>query len=95
MNAVAQKTKEPATMNGVDVAALFATIDAVKKDPAIAEFRFRARNRWLGGDANCTIVSGFTARSRSSRMPPRSRWNAASRRCCSAATAVRTRWSSC
>lgn len=59
MNAVAQKTQEPATMNGVDVAALFATIDAVKKDPAIAEFRFRARNRWLGGDANRTTVSGF------------------------------------
>jgi uncharacterized OsmC-like protein len=59
MNATAEKIPQPVIRNGVDVGALFATIDAVKKDPAIAEFRFRARNRWLGGDANRTTVSGF------------------------------------
>ena len=35
--------------NGVDVPTLFATIDAVKGDPEIAEFQFRARNQWQGG----------------------------------------------
>ena len=35
--------------NGVDVPTLFATIDAVKGDPDIADFRFRVRNEWLGG----------------------------------------------
>lgn len=59
MNATAEKIPQPSIRNGVDVGALFATIDAVKKDPAIAEFRFRARNRWLGGDANRTTVSAF------------------------------------
>jgi hypothetical protein len=32
--------------NGVDVAALFATIDAVKGDPDLAKFQFRAGNTW-------------------------------------------------
>lgn len=59
MNATAERTKTPVIRNGVDVDALFATIDAVKKDPAIAEFRFRAGNRWLGGDANRTTITGF------------------------------------
>lgn len=59
MNATAEKITQPVTRNGVDVSALFATIEAVKQDPAIAEFRFRARNRWLGGDANRTTVSAF------------------------------------
>src|SRR5262245_27864007 len=59
MNATAINLPQPVIRNGVDVTALFATIDAVKQDPDIAEFRFRARNRWLGGDANRTTVSGF------------------------------------
>lgn len=59
MNASAESLPLPVIRNGVDVTALFATIDAVKQDPAIAEFRFRARNRWLGGDANRTTVTGF------------------------------------
>ena len=35
--------------NGVDVPTLFATLDAVKNDPEIAEFQFRVRNEWRGG----------------------------------------------
>ena len=59
MNATAGKIAAPAIRNGVDVGALFATIAAVKDDPSIAEFRFRASNRWLGGDRNLTTVAGF------------------------------------
>jgi uncharacterized OsmC-like protein len=59
MNATAEKISPPAVRNGVDVGALFATIAAVKGDPSIATFRFRAANRWLGGDRNLTTVSGF------------------------------------
>ena len=58
-NAVEAKIPAPVVRNGVDVDALFATIAAVKADPAIAEFRFRASNRWLGGDRNLTTVRGF------------------------------------
>jgi uncharacterized OsmC-like protein len=45
--------------NGVDVGALFATLDAVKANPGIAEFQFRARNTWLGGTHSRTEISGF------------------------------------
>ena len=42
-------TTSPQSRNGVDVATLFATLDAVKETPAIAKFTFRARNEWQGG----------------------------------------------
>jgi uncharacterized OsmC-like protein len=46
-------------INGVDVTALMATVEAVKKDAEIAKFRFRARNTWLGGDHNRSTVKEF------------------------------------
>jgi uncharacterized OsmC-like protein len=53
-------TQEVTTMrNGVDVDALFATIDAVKGNPQIARFVFRASNRWMGGDRNRTTIEGY------------------------------------
>jgi uncharacterized OsmC-like protein len=45
--------------NGVDVPTLFATLDAVKASPQIAEFRFRARNVWINGTHNRTTIQGF------------------------------------
>jgi uncharacterized OsmC-like protein len=45
--------------NGVDVAALMETIRAVQNDVGLAPFRFRARNSWLGGDANRSTITGF------------------------------------
>jgi len=35
--------------NGVDVATLFATLDAVKNQEEIAKFQFRASNTWVSG----------------------------------------------
>ncbi|GAA0252680.1 OsmC family protein [Cryptosporangium japonicum] len=48
-----------ALANGVDTGALFATIDAVKADPRIAEFRFRATNTWVSGTHNRSTIDGF------------------------------------
>jgi uncharacterized OsmC-like protein len=45
--------------NGVDTAALFATIDAVKGDPDLAKFSFRATNRWVSGTHNQSTIHGF------------------------------------
>lgn len=45
--------------NGVDVPTLFATLDAVKASPAIADFRFRARNTWVSGTHNRSTIQGF------------------------------------
>jgi uncharacterized OsmC-like protein len=45
--------------NGVDTATLFATLDAVKGDPDIAKFRFRATNTWMSGTHNRSTIHGF------------------------------------
>ena len=45
--------------NGVDVPTLFATLDAVKANPQIADFQFRARNTWISGTNNRTTIQGF------------------------------------
>jgi uncharacterized OsmC-like protein len=45
--------------NGVDTAALFATLDAVKANREIAEFRFRATNTWVSGTHNRSTIDGF------------------------------------
>src|SRR5215467_10271927 len=45
--------------NGVDTATLFATLDAVKDDPDIAKFRFRATNTWMSGTHNSSTIHGF------------------------------------
>ena len=46
-------------LNGVDTPTLFATLDAVKANPQIADFRFRARNTWVSGTNNRTTIQGF------------------------------------
>ena len=50
---------ENAVRNGVDTATLFATIDAVKGDPDIAKFQFRATNRWVSGTHNRSVIHGY------------------------------------
>ena len=46
--------------NGVDTPALFATLDAVKGAPALAQFQFRVRNRWQSGTLSETTIATFT-----------------------------------
>ncbi len=45
--------------NGVDTGAMFATLDAIKAQPQLGAFQFRARNRWLGGAHNRTTIKEF------------------------------------
>jgi uncharacterized OsmC-like protein len=52
-------TTEKAIRNGVDVPTLFATLDAVKAAPQIAQFQFRARNDWVSGTHNRSVIQGF------------------------------------
>jgi len=52
-------TTESARRNGVDTATLFATLDAVKAQPEIAKFQFRASNTWVNGTHNQSTLSGF------------------------------------
>ena len=45
--------------NGVDTAALFATIDAVRQQPAAARFRFRTVTEWVSGTHSRGHFPGF------------------------------------
>jgi uncharacterized OsmC-like protein len=45
--------------NGVDTAQLFATLDAVKAQPELGRFQFRARNRWIDGAHNQATIRDF------------------------------------
>jgi uncharacterized OsmC-like protein len=47
--------------NGVDTTQLFGTLDAVKADPELGTFQFRARNRWIDGSHNRTTIRDFYA----------------------------------
>jgi uncharacterized OsmC-like protein len=51
-------TPRPA-LNGVDTPTLFATLDAVRANPSLAKFQFRASNRWLSGTHNRSTIRGF------------------------------------
>ena len=47
------------TVNGVDLARLNGTIEAVTADPGLGRFQFRARNHWIDGGHSRTMVQGF------------------------------------
>lgn len=65
-------TDQP-TRNGVDVATLFATLDAVKANPQIAAFQFRASNQWVSGtNSRTTIHSFYGAMQELTHVEPRS-----------------------
>jgi|APTNR8051073442_1049403.scaffolds.fasta_scaffold02380_5 uncharacterized OsmC-like protein len=59
MSSQAATQERAKIVNGVNVSALMETIDAVKKNPEIAKFRFRGRNTWLGGDHNRSTIKEF------------------------------------
>ena len=51
------KAKGP--LNGVDTPALFATINAVRDQRELAQFRFRATNRWESGTHSTSSITSF------------------------------------
>ena len=57
--ATATPAPERTARNGVDVPVLFATLDAVRAQPTLAEFQFRARSTWVNGTHNRTTIQGF------------------------------------
>src|SRR5262245_2876447 len=54
------KKKDRGPRNGVDTPTLFATLDAVKAQPAIAQFQFRVSNRWISGANSRSRMEVFT-----------------------------------
>lgn len=52
--------REPKPLHGVDTPTLLATIDAVKAEPTLADFRFRATGSWLRGTHSRTTFGAFS-----------------------------------
>ena len=48
-----------ALLNGVDVGKLLATVDAIKANPALADFMFRAEAEWKSGGHSRTKIQSF------------------------------------
>ncbi|HQH25958.1 MAG TPA: OsmC family protein [Oligoflexia bacterium] len=46
-------------INGVDVTQLMENIRAIRQQPRLADFKFRARNRWFEGGLNRATIDGF------------------------------------
>ena len=46
-------------VNGINMDVLKATVSAIQADPVLGQSRFRVTNRWIGGNHNCTTVTGF------------------------------------
>ena len=53
------KMAQEKRVNGVNVDQLFNTIEQVKKNPEIAQFRFRAKNSWVDGTHNRATIKSF------------------------------------
>jgi uncharacterized OsmC-like protein len=60
MQTVTESRRERRPLNGVDTPKLFATINAVKAAPELAQFRFRARNRWIDGTHSESTIDWFS-----------------------------------
>ena len=74
-------TLTPPVRNGVDTAQVFGTLDAIKAQPELARFQFRATNRWIDGAHNRSTIKGFygAGQEDASREPRRSSSTPASR----------------
>ena len=50
---------EKTMLNGINLTQLTETIDAIRKNPEIAKFKFRATNQWVEGTHNRATVKDF------------------------------------
>ena len=54
-----QATHEARIRNGINVDTLYGTLDAIKAQPELATFQFRATNTWMGGSHNRSTIKEF------------------------------------
>ena len=52
-------TQPAITLNGLDTQKMVATVGALKANPTLAKFEFRARNRWISGGENRSTIKDF------------------------------------
>jgi uncharacterized OsmC-like protein len=53
------KVSSEKVVNGVDVEKLYETMGAIRHNPAISKFNFRAENRWISGGHNVATINEF------------------------------------
>ena len=51
--------ENPVRTNGLDMEALVGTVAAIKQDPSLGQFEFRATNRWVDGGENRSRIKEF------------------------------------
>lgn len=59
MSVQAIQKEEDGRINGFDPQAITATVDALRNDPPLARFAFRARNQWISGGENRSMIQDF------------------------------------
>lgn len=59
MNANQALAEKKTYLNGLDTQAAAETIQALKADPSLAKFEFRAKNVWISGGENRSTIKGF------------------------------------
>ena len=59
MNNAQTIEQQPVILNGLNIEQLFQTIDAVKGEPSLAHFEFRAKNQWINGGENRSTIQDF------------------------------------
>ncbi|REJ83091.1 MAG: OsmC family peroxiredoxin [Planctomycetota bacterium] len=50
---------ESKRVNGITLQVLQETVNAIKNDPELGACKFRAANKWVDANHNCTTVTGF------------------------------------
>lgn len=56
-----KKTENVKRENGINLNTLKETVSALQKDPELGKCRFRASNKWIDADHNCSTISSFYA----------------------------------
>ena len=59
MNPQAATIETTNRTNGLDMEALVGTVEAVKQDPSLGAFEFRATNQWINGGENRSRIKEF------------------------------------
>lgn len=59
MNNTQTQLQQAEFINGLNTEQLLQTVDAVKEAPSLAHFEFRAKNQWINGGENRSIIQDF------------------------------------
>src|ERR1700730_16785336 len=60
--------KTQSSLNGVDAEQLMRTVEDIKATPALAVFKFRAKNKWLNGGHNRSVIKSFSGNGQENKV---------------------------